>query len=263
MDSTRRLLEIMARLRDPDGGCPWDLEQTFASLVPYTLEEAYEVVDAVERADYDDLRDELGDLLLQIVFHARLAEERRLFDFDSVARSIADKLVRRHPHVFEGREFMDDRERLRYWEASKLDERREKRSEGNAASILDGVASSLPALMQAQKLQQRTARHGFDWPDVEPVFAKLQEELDELHAARASGDASKIREEIGDLLFAAVNLARHLEVDAETALKASNQKFDRRFRYIEARVKDGGEELSATALEILDGLWDEAKRQGM
>lgn len=262
-DSTLRLLDIMARLRDPEGGCPWDLEQTFASLAPYTLEEAYEVVDAVERADYDDLRDELGDLLLQVVFHARLAEERRLFDFDSVARAIGDKLVRRHPHVFEGREFADDRERLRYWEASKLDERREKQAEENASSILDGVAGSLPALMQAQKLQQRTARHGFDWSDVGPVFAKLQEELAELDAARAIGDAAKIREEVGDLLFAAVNLARHLDVDAETALKASNRKFERRFRYIEDRIRADGLEVAASALDRLDGLWEEAKREGL
>lgn len=263
MDSTRRLLGIMARLRDPNGGCPWDLEQTFASLAPYTLEEAYEVVDAVERADYDDLRDELGDLLLQVVFHARLAEERQLFDFDGVAQSIGDKLVRRHPHVFEGREFTDGRERLRYWEASKQRERQEKRSEEVTTSILDGVAASLPALMQAQKLQQRTARHGFDWPDVEPVFAKLYEELDELQEARAAGDASNIREEVGDLLFVVVNLARHLDVDAETALKASNRKFDRRFRYIEERIKVSGAELSASDLELLDGLWEDAKRQGL
>lgn len=263
MEHTRRLLDIMARLRNPEGGCPWDLEQTFASLAPYTLEEAYEVLDAVERADFDDLRDELGDLLLQIVFHARLAEEQQLFDFESVARSIGDKLVRRHPHVFEGREFSDDRERLRYWEAAKVDERREKRSEEETASILDGVAASLPALMQAQKLQQRAARHGFDWPDVGPVFGKLHEELDELHAARAEGDAAKIREEVGDLLFAAVNLARHLDVDAETALKASNRKFDRRFRYIEGRLNASGLKLSDAELTLLDGFWDEAKREGL
>lgn len=263
MNHTRRLLDIMARLRDPQGGCPWDLEQTFASLAPYTLEEAYEVVDAVERGDFDDLRDELGDLLLQVVFHARLAEERQLFDFESVACSIADKLVRRHPHVFEGREFSGDQERLRYWEASKVDERRGKRSAEAANSILDGVAASLPALMEAQKLQQRAARHGFDWASIEPVFAKLNEEIDELQAARAERDAAKVREEVGDLLFVVVNLARHLDVDAETALKASNRKFGRRFRYIEERLHANGLPLSESALEVLDGFWEEAKRKGL
>lgn len=263
MKETRRLLEIMARLRDPEGGCPWDLEQSFASLAPYTLEEAYEVVDAIERRDFEDLRDELGDLLLQVVFHARLAEESKLFDFESVARAIGDKLVRRHPHVFEGREFGDDRERLRYWESSKVDERRARRPEEDRGGILDGVAPSLPALMQAQKLQERASRHGFDWPDAEPVFQKLMEELDELDEARTSGDGAKIREELGDLLFVLVNLARHLDVDAETALKASNRKFERRFRYIEQRLHAQGRALSEVPLEALDALWDEAKRRGV
>jgi MazG family protein len=264
MQHTRRLIEIMARLRDPEGGCPWDLEQTFSSLAPYTLEEAYEVVDAVERSDFDDLRDELGDLLLQVVFHARLAEERQLFDFERVAQAIADKLVRRHPHVFEGREFSDDRERLRYWESSKVEERRDKGNESESRpSILDGIAASLPALMHAQKLQERAARHGFDWSDVAPVFDKLQEELEELHAARADGDAAQIREEVGDLLFAAVNLARHLGVDAETALKASNWKFDRRLRHVERRLQDAGASWSDSDLALLDDYWEDAKRQGL
>lgn len=263
MQHTRRLIEIMARLRDPEGGCPWDLEQTFTSLAPYTLEEAYEVVDAVERADFDDLRDELGDLLLQVVFHARLAEERQLFDFERVAQAIADKLVRRHPHVFDGREFSDDRERLRYWESSKVEERRDKGEDPESPSILDGIAASLPALMHAQKLQERAARHGFDWADVAPVFDKLQEELEELHAARAEGDAALIREEIGDVLFAAVNLARHLGVDAETALKASSRKFDRRLRYVERRLQDAGVSWSESDLALMDEHWEEAKRQGL
>lgn len=263
MQHTRRLIQIMAQLRDPVGGCPWDLEQTFTSLAPYTLEEAYEVVDAVERADFDDLRDELGDLLLQVVFHARLAEERQLFDFESVARAISDKLVRRHPHVFEGREFSDDRERLRYWESSKVEERREKGDDCESPSILDGIAASLPALMHAQKLQERAARHGFDWPEVAPVFDKLQEELEELHAARAADDPAQVREEIGDLLFAAVNLARHLGVDAETALKASNRKFDRRLRYVEQRLQADGTTWSETDLASMDQHWDDAKRRGL
>lgn len=263
MNHTRRLLDIMARLRDPDGGCPWDLEQTFASLSPYTLEEAYEVVDAIEREDFHDLRNELGDLLLQVVFHARLAEEQRLFDFETVAQAIGDKLVRRHPHVFEGREFSDDRERLRYWEASKSDERREKGAADEGASILDGVAGSLPALMHAQKLQQRAARQGFDWPDIAPVFEKLQEELAELGAARGEGNAAKVREEVGDLLFTVVNLARHLDVDAETALKASSGKFDRRFRYIEDQLRSSGIALSEAELDQLDKFWEDAKSAGL
>ena len=263
MENTRRLVDIMARLRNPDGGCPWDLEQTFESLAPYTLEEAYEVIDAVERSDFEDLRDELGDLLLQVVFHSRLAEEQQLFDFETVARAIGDKLVRRHPHVFEGMQFEDDRERLRYWESAKVDERRQKSSEAAAASVLDGVAASLPALMQAQKLQQRAARHGFDWPEAAAVFAKLDEEVDELRSACVELDARKIREEIGDLLFVVVNLARHLDVDAETALNASNQKFDRRFRYIEAQLTARESSLSESTLEALDALWEQAKREGL
>lgn len=220
----------MARLRDPSGGCPWDLEQTFRTLIPYTLEEAYEVADAVERGNPDELRDELGDLLLQVVFHARIAEERQLFDFEAVAGGIGDKLVRRHPHVFDGVQFADDRERMRYWESDKAEQRSRKRPAGDSASVLDGIAASLPALMQAQKLQHRAAGYGFDWPEAAPVFAKVEEELDELRRACSEGDLEGVREEVGDLLFAIVNLARHLDVDAETALKAGSGKFDRRFR---------------------------------
>jgi MazG family protein len=263
MENIRRLVEIMARLRNPEGGCPWDLEQTFASLAPYTLEEAYEVLDAVERSDFQDLRDELGDLLLQVVFHSQIAAEQRLFDFETVARAIADKLVRRHPHVFEGMQFADDRERLRYWETAKVDERREKSSEVPSTSVLDGVAASLPALMQAQKLQQRVSRHGFDWPETAAIFDKVEEELDELRQACTEADPGKIREEIGDLLFVVVNLARHLDVDGETALKASNRKFARRFRYIEAQLAGRGSSLAESTLEVLDALWDQAKREGL
>jgi len=262
MENTRRLLAIMARLRDPQGGCPWDLQQDFASLIPYTLEEAYEVADAVERQDFADLREELGDLLLQVAFHSRLAEERELFDFEDVAAAIADKLVRRHPHVFEGMEFESDAERLHFWENSKLEEKRER---GGAApsSALDGVAASLPALMRAQKLQKRAARHGFDWPEVGPVFAKVEEELEETRAAVLVGERGHIEEEVGDLLFVAVNLARHLGVDAETALRASNEKFARRFAHVEQRLAEQALAMAETPAEELDRLWEEAKRLGL
>ena len=262
MENTRRLLAIMARLRDPEGGCPWDLKQDFASLIPYTLEEAYEVADAVERGDFADLREELGDLLLQVAFHARLAEEQALFDFEDVAAAIGDKLVRRHPHVFGGMAFDSDEERLHFWENSKLEEKRERTGE-EVEGALSGVAASLPALMRAQKLQKKAARHGFDWPEVGPVFAKVEEELEETRAAVQSGDRKHIEEEVGDLLFVAVNLARHLGVDAETALRASNDKFTRRFGHVEQSLKQQGRAMVETPAEELDRLWEEAKHRGL
>lgn len=261
MENTRRLVEIMARLRCPDTGCPWDRQQDFASLIPYTLEEAYEVADAVERGDYHDLREELGDLLLQVAFHARLAEEKSLFDFEDVAAAICEKLVRRHPHVFGGVEFDSDAARLEYWENSKLAEKGEKTGQA-PESALSGVAASLPALMQAQKLQKRASRHGFDWTEVEPVFAKVEEELAELREARLTGNREHIEEEIGDLLFAAVNLSRHLEVDAESALRSSIGKFSRRFRHVEGALKSQGRVMAETPAEELDALWEKAKRIG-
>lgn len=260
MENTRRLLEIMAQLRHPETGCPWDLRQDFASLVPYTLEEAYEVAEAAERGDLVDLREELGDLLLQVVFHARLAEEQGHFDFESVADAIAEKLVRRHPHVFGDIAFATDAERHRYWEDSKQVERREKGKEEPVASVLGTIPLALPALMTAQKLQQRAARHGFDWPDIEPVFEKLHEELDELKAACRAGDIENTREELGDLLFVIANLARHLEVDAEACLRGGNAKFVRRFGHIEKRLAEQGVALTDRSLAELDALWDEAKR---
>lgn len=260
MDNVHRLLDIMAQLRDPETGCPWDLKQDFASLVPYTLEEAYEVADAIERGDFHDLRGELGDLLLQVVFHARLGEERGLFDFNDVAGAIADKLIRRHPHVFERVEFDSDEERLHFWENSKREEHKDKTGE-HPESVLSGVALTLPALMRAQKLQKRAARVGFDWPEIDGVFAKVEEELAETRQAYDSGNAKHIEEEVGDLLFVAVNLARHLGVDAETALQASNRKFTRRFRYIEDTLTRNGRNLSDASLAELDALWEEAKNQ--
>ncbi len=260
MQNTRRLLRIMARLRHPEEGCPWDRAQDFASLVPHTIEEAYEVADAIERQDHDDLRDELGDLLLQVVFYARIAEEQALFDFESVAAAICDKLEHRHPHVFAGAVFNNEEQRAQAWEAAKAEERKEKAEGGD--SIMDGIAQTLPALMQSEKIQNRAARNGFDWPDVEPVFDKVEEELSELREAFESGDQRHIEEEVGDLLFVAVNLARHLGVRPEQALKAGNRKFIGRFRYIEERVAAQGRTLLDCALAELDRYWDQAKQQG-
>lgn len=250
----------MARLRHPEAGCPWDLKQDHASLIPYTIEEAYEVADAIERGDFEDLRGELGDLLLQVVFHARLSEEKGLFGFDDVAKAICDKLTRRHPHVFAGVKFESDEARKRAWEESKVQERRQKASGEGADSVLSDVASTLPALVYAEKIQNRAAGHGFDWPEAAPVFEKVEEELDELREAFASGYQPHIQEEVGDLLFVVVNLARHLKVNPEIALKESNKKFARRFRYIEEQVAARGKSLKECELSELDALWREAKK---
>jgi len=261
LPQTQRLLSIMARLRDPETGCSWDLRQDFRSLVPYTLEEAYEVADAIEREDMSDLRAELGDLLLQIVFHSRMAEEQDLFDFEQVAEDICEKLIRRHPHVFAGQTFATDEERHQAWENIKAEERKQKTalSSEETTSVLDGIANTLPALLQSEKLQNRAAAHGFDWPHLEPVFAKVHEELDEVYRAWQSGDQAHIQEEVGDLLFVAVNLARHLKVNPEIALKESNRKFSRRFKYIEQHVAARGKRLEDCPLAELDALWNEAK----
>lgn len=259
LDHTARLLAIMARLREPETGCPWDLRQDFRTLIPYLIEEAYEVIDAIEQNDPNELCAELGDLLLQVVFHAQIAKERGLFDFEQVAASIADKLIRRHPHVFADAVFSSDAERQAAWERAKANERREKVKAGQPASVLDGIAKSLPALLECEKIQDRAAQNGFDWPEIEPVFAKVQEELSEVREAWQSGDRAHIEEEIGDLLLVAVNLARHLEVNPELALKASSQKFSRRFRYIERQVAASGRQLLDCELSELDGFWNEAK----
>ncbi len=252
MPAIDELVDVMRRLRDPETGCVWDVQQSFASIAPFTLEEAYEVVDAIERGDMDELRDELGDLLLQVVFHARMAEEAGLFGFDDIARAIVDKLVRRHPHVF-GDARVDDVAGLkRQWEAQKSKERAAKAPD---ASALEGIANALPALVRAQKLQARAARTGFDWPDAEPVYAKVVEELDEV---RGAAGLDELEDEVGDLLFAAVNLARHVGVDAETALRRASAKFEHRFRGVERLA---GESLGELDLDALDALWDEIKRR--
>jgi ATP diphosphatase len=257
LNNTRQLLEIMEQLRHPEQGCPWDLKQNYATLIPYIIEEAYEVVDAIERNDLADLRSELGDLLLQVVFQAQIAKESGLFDFEAVAASISDKLIRRHPHVFGDAVFENDAQRHQAWEQAKALERQEKQPEN--LSALDGIAMSLPALMACEKIQDRASQQGFDWPDVLPVFDKVLEELDEVKDAWQSGDQAHIQEEIGDLLLVTVNLARHLKVSPEIALKQSIQKFTRRFQFIEQRVAATGRGMTDCELAELDALWDEAK----
>ena len=259
LDNTQHLLDIMARLRRPEDGCSWDLKQDFASLIPYLIEEAYEVVDAIERNDLDDLRDELGDLLLQVVFHSQIATEGGHFNFEDVSEAIAAKLVRRHPHVFADAVFETDEQRQQAWEQAKAEERQEKNQAPVSMSVLDGVAKSLPALLECEKIQDRAANFGFDWTDIQPVFAKVEEELEEVKEAWQSGNQAHIEEEIGDLLLVAVNLARHLKVNPETALKKSTQKFSRRFQYIERQVAASGRDLKHCTLPELDAYWDEAK----
>ncbi len=256
-----RLVEIMARLRDPEGGCPWDVEQTFETIAPYTIEEAYEVADAIERGDMGALKEELGDLLLQVVYHARMAEEDGSFDFDAVASAISDKMVRRHPHVFGAAEVDSATAQTRAWEEQKAAERALKAARGGRrASMLDGVAPGLPALTRAAKLQRRAARVGFDWPDVLPVIDKIEEEVAELKKEIASERVpERIEDELGDLLFALVNLGRHLELDPEAALRHSNAKFERRFRLIEERLAAAGRDLAEASLEEMEEAWQAAK----
>lgn len=249
----------MTRLRHPETGCGWDLKQDFISLIPYTIEEAYEVADAAEREDMDDLRAELGDLLLQVVFYSQMAKEEGLFDFEQVADSICEKLIVRHPHIFADAVFNSDEERKQAWEDAKERERNAKQKDAANSSVLDGIAKNLPALVQCEKIQDRAASHGFDWQQPEPVFDKVLEELDEVKEAWQSGDQAHIQEEIGDLLLVAVNLARHLKVNPEIALKESNKKFSKRFQYIEQQVKQSGRVLRDCELDELDKYWDQAK----
>jgi tetrapyrrole methylase family protein/MazG family protein/ATP diphosphatase len=251
-----RLLAIMARLRDPADGCPWDLEQTFATIAPYTVEEAYEVADAIERGDLADLKDELGDLLLQVVFHARLAEEQGAFGFDDVARAINDKMVRRHPHVFGDETYASLDHQKQGWEQLKAAERAGK---GKTASLLDDVPMGLPGLTRAVKLSKRAATVGFVWPTVHDVIAKLHEEVGEMLVEIEAGDLEKAKGEIGDVLFVVANLARTLDVDPEDAIRATNAKFVRRFNYVEERLAERGKTPDQSDLAEMDGLWDQAK----
>lgn len=261
------LLHLMARLRDPQFGCPWDLQQNYASIVPHTLEEAYEVADAIEQGDFDHLPGELGDLLFQVVYYSQLGKEDGRFEFATVVDAITRKLVRRHPHVFPDGDLYGavDLPRLteaqikQRWEAIKAEERAEKAAAPEQLSLLDDVPAALPALSRATKLQKRAATVGFDWPDALPVVDKVREELDEVLEAMSEADAPAIAEEVGDLLFVVVNLARHLKVDPEHALRQANRKFERRFRFIEQALRDSGRGIADSDLDTLEALWVEAK----
>jgi tetrapyrrole methylase family protein/MazG family protein/ATP diphosphatase len=251
-----QLLDIMARLRDREHGCPWDIEQTFATIAPYTIEEAYEVADAIERGDLHDLKDELGDLLFQVVFHARMAEEAGAFAFPDVAAAINAKMLRRHPHVFGSSRVADSAEQTKRWEELKLEERAVA---SNGPGVLNDVPVGLPALTRAVKLGKRAASVGFDWPDVAQVRAKVDEELAEIDAAAAAENAADVAAEIGDLLFSVANWCRHLKLDPETCLRSANERFTRRFRAVEAEVAASGKSWSSHDAAALDALWRRAK----
>ena len=258
MSGIDKLIDIMARLRDPERGCPWDRVQTFRSIAPYTIEEAYEVADAIERENLADLVDELGDLLFQVVFHAQMASESGSFRFDDVVDAISDKMIRRHPHVFGDAGVSGATEQSMRWEEMKAAER----SRGSErASLLDDIPVALPALARAFKLQRRAARCGFDWPNADEVFGKVSEELGELREAVRSRDQTGIDEEVGDLLFTVVNLARHLGTDPETAARAANRKFERRFRELERRAGAGGASVDALDQDELEEIWSEIKAE--
>lgn len=267
--SVKPLLDVMAQLRDPESGCAWDVKQTFETIAPYTLEEAYEVADAIARGDLDDLRDELGDLLLQVVFHSQMASEQNAFTFDDVVAGIVDKMIRRHPHVFGDVQYATQAEQKAAWEAIKAQERKAKASRQQVAtpessasapeSALSGIAKALPALKRADKIQRRAARVGFDWPDAAPIYDKIAEEAQEVRDAVESGNRHDIEDELGDLLFSVVNLARHYDVDAETALARANEKFSQRFVGVEQLAAKTNTALTGLSLEELDALWDQAK----
>jgi len=260
MDNLYRLLNIMQALRDPESGCPWDLQQTFASIVPYTLEEVYEVVDAIDREDFPQLEEELGDLLLQIIYYAQMASEQNLFNFDDIAKSISDKLVRRHPHVFDNQV----ESKIANWEEIKHAERREK-SKHEPKSLLDDIPMAMPQLLRAKKIQKRVALVGFDWLEASEVLQKVEEELAELKEVIATQDQSsklkeaKLEEELGDLLFSVVNLSRHLKINSENALRKGNKKFIKRFQYLENQIVQQGKELKNCSIEEMEAAWKEAK----
>lgn len=258
-----RLLTVMARLRDPDGGCPWDIEQTFETIAPYTIEEAYEVADAIARGDMADLKEELGDLLLQVVYHSQIASEGpgagQAFTFDDVANGIAEKMIRRHPHVFGDAAVENAAAQTRAWEDVKAEERRLK-GKAERESLLDDVPLGFPALTRAEKLQKRAARGGFDWPEIRQVMAKIREELGELEQELSDGAVpDRVEDELGDVLFTLANLARHLKVDPEEALRRTNRKFERRFRSIEQALEKDGRSMETTPLDQLEALWQAAK----
>jgi MazG family protein len=258
-----KLLDIMARLRDPDNGCPWDVQQDFTSIAPYTIEEAYEVADAIERGNMGDLKDELGDLLFQVVFHARMAEEEGAFSFSEVVDSVCDKMTRRHPHVFDGSVVRDADAQSKAWEDTKAGERAEKAGDSEAAaSLMADIPRGMAELQRAVKLQKRAARAGFDWASPGPVLDKLREETLELREAMESGDVDHIEDELGDLLFVVTNLARQLDVDPARALRRGNAKFERRFRRMEQVVRDdpGMKSLDTMSLNEMESMWQKVKQ---
>ena len=256
------LLEIMARLRDPEKGCPWDIEQTYETIAPHTIEEAYEVAEAIAEKDMEELKSELGDLMFQVVFYTQMAKEEGQFDFHDVVEAISNKMIERHPHVFADKIINTADAQTAAWEETKAAERKRKADKkGEILSALDGVATTLPALTRAVKLQKRAARVGFDWPDMEPVFDKIQEELNELKVEiHSDGAEERVAEEYGDLLFVIANLGRHIGVDPETVLAKTNRKFTRRFHHIEKRLAENGKALTESNLEEMDYYWDEAKK---
>ena len=248
----------MSQLRDKENGCEWDKEQTFQSIAPHTIEEAYEVVDAINRSNIPDLEEELGDLLLQVVFLSQIASEDNLFNFNDVVQTITRKLIRRHPYVFSEKRDHSSEEQMNQWEEIKQEERELKKQSG----ILDGIAQNLPALKRSQKIQKRAAKVGFDWPDSKGVFKKIKEEIRELEEAIESKDRESMKEEVGDLLMIITNLADRFDVDSEEALKGSNEKFISRFRYIERKLNDSDKKFEDSSLAFLDELWDESKKLG-
>lgn len=257
----QQLLEIMARLRDPERGCPWDLEQTFATILPHTIEEAYEVADAIQRGEMSDLRDELGDLLFQIVFYAQMASENGAFGFDEIVSGISEKMVRRHPHVFGSEKVAGVAAQSEAWERHKAAERK-LRNAGAPPSELDGVALALPALIRAEKLQKRAAKVGFDWPSVAGPLAKIREEIREIEAELGDQkEPQRLRDEMGDLLFSCVNLARHLGVDAESSLRLANAKFEQRFHALEAHLENQGDTVTGLSADQLDVIWEKVKTE--
>ena len=263
MQSIQQLIEIMQALRDPDSGCPWDLQQNFQSLIPYTIEEAYEVADAIEKNKLDDIKTELGDLLFQIIFYSQLAQEQQAFNFNDVAESICEKLVRRHPHVFADAKVEGAEQQTKEWEKLKQQEREAKaETPSSQLSCLDDVSRTLPSLMRAEKLQKRAAREGFDWPDIKGVIAKIYEEMDEVkheHDAEVQ-ETEKLEDEIGDLFFSCINLSRFVGVDAEQSLRKANLKFERRFRTLEERAMQKSQKLSELNIDELEALWQAVKK---
>lgn len=263
MQAMQQLLEIMRALRDPESGCPWDLQQDFQSLIPYTIEEAYEVADAIEQNKLDEVKTELGDLLFQIVFYSQLANEQQAFKFEDVVQSINDKLIRRHPHVFADSQVKDAEHQTKEWERLKQQERESKASnESEAPSCLDDVSRTLPSLMRAEKLQKRAAREGFDWPDVQGVITKIHEEMDEVQQeldAKAQNKA-RLEDEIGDLFFSCVNLSRFVGVDTEQSLRKANLKFEQRFRAVEKLARERNQQLKEMNIDELEGLWQRVKK---